>query len=104
MQDAFRDAELCAGALDQTFSGARDFSVAMGDYQSTRDTEVMAMYEFTTQLAALEPPPPDLQRLLGAIHGNQAGMDGFMRVAAGATSPADFFSEENVGRILGAPA
>jgi len=27
-------------------------------------------------------------------------MDGFVRVAAGVTSPAEFFSEENVGLIL----
>ena len=104
MQDAFRDAELCATAIDETFRGARDFAVAMGDYQSTRDNEAMPMYEFTTQLATLEPPPPALQQLLGAIHGNQEGMDAFVRVTAGATSPAEFFSEENVGRLLGASA
>jgi hypothetical protein len=27
-------------------------------------------------------------------------MDGFVRVAAGVTSPAEFFSEENVGHIM----
>jgi hypothetical protein len=27
-------------------------------------------------------------------------MDGFARVNAGVESPADYFSEENVGRIL----
>lgn len=102
IQDAFRDAELCATALDQTFTGARDFAVAMADYQSTRDNEVMPMYEFTTQLATLEPPPPELQQLLGAINGNREAMDAFMRVTAGATSPAEFFSEENIGRLLGA--
>lgn len=102
MQDAFRDAELCATALDETFTGARDFAVAMGDYQSTRDNDVMPMYEFTTQLATLEPPPPELQQLLGAINGNREAMDAFMRVTAGATSPAEFFSEENIGRLLGA--
>jgi len=64
----------------------------------------MPMYEFTTQLATLEPPPPELQQLLSAIHGNQQGMDGFIRVTAGATSPAEFFAEENVGRLLGASA
>ena len=35
------------------------------------------MYEFTTQLATLEPPPPELQQLLAAVHGNQEAMDGF---------------------------
>jgi hypothetical protein len=43
-----------------------------------------------------------MQQLLGAMHGNQEAMDGFARVNAGVTSPAEFFSEENVGRIFGA--
>lgn len=102
IHDAFRDAELCAAALHQAFSGARPFEVAMAEYQSTRDQQVLPMYEFTTQLATLEPPPPDLQRLLEAMHGNREAMDGFVRVNAGVTSPAEFFAEENVGRILAA--
>ena len=63
--DAFRDAELCATALHQAFSGACSFDVAMARYQSTRDQHVLPMYEFTTQLATLEPPPPELAQLLG---------------------------------------
>ena len=100
MHDAFRDAELCVTALDEWNSGARSFDVAMGHYQTTRDTHVLPMYEFTCQLATLEPPPPELQQLLGAVHGNQEAMDGFARVIAGVTSPAQFFSEQNVGRIF----
>jgi flavin-dependent dehydrogenase len=98
--DAFRDAELCAAALDEWLAGARPFDVAMGEYQSTRDEQVLPMFEFTCQLATLEPPPPEMQQLLGAMHGNQEAMDGFARVNAGVTSPADFFSDENVGRIF----
>jgi flavin-dependent dehydrogenase len=98
--DAFRDAELCANALDESFSGARSFDVAMGEYQSTRDEHVLPMFEFTCQLATLEPPPPEMQQLLGAAAGNQEAMDGFARVNAGVTSPAEFFSGENVGRIF----
>jgi 2-polyprenyl-6-methoxyphenol hydroxylase-like FAD-dependent oxidoreductase len=100
MHDAFRDAELCVAALDEWSSGARSFDVAMGRYQATRDQQVLPMYEFTCQLATLEPPPPALQHLLGAVHGNQAAMDGFARVIAGVTSPAEFFSDQNVGRIF----
>ena len=100
IQDAFRDAELCATALDQAFAGARRFDEAMAGYQSTRDEHVLPMYEFTCQLATLEPPPPELQQLLGAMHGNQEAMDGFARVNAGVTSPAEFFAEENVGSDL----
>ena len=100
--DAFRDAELCATALDEALSGARAFDAAMGEYQSTRDGHVLPIFEFTCQLATLEPPPPEMQQLLGAMHGNQEAMDGFARVNSGVTSPAEFFSEENVGRIFAA--
>ncbi len=100
--DAFRDAELCASALHESLSGARSFDVAMSEYQSTRDEHVLPMFEFTCQLATLEPPPPEMQQVLGAVHGNREAMDGFARVNAGVTSPAEFFSEENVGRIFAA--
>jgi hypothetical protein len=62
------------------------------------------MYEFTYQFASFIPPPPETQQLFGAMIGNQEAMDGFARVISGATSPAEFFSEENVGRILASAA
>ena len=102
--DAFRDAELCAIALDQTFTGARSFDDAMGEYQRTRDQHVLPMYEFTCQLATLEPPPPEMQQLFGAIHGNQKAMDGFVQMNAGTISPAEFFSPESIGAIMAARA
>ena len=104
IQDAFRDAELCATALDESFSGARPFDEAMAAYRTTRDDDVMPMYEFTAQLASLDPPTPEMQQLLGAVHGNQDAMDGFAQVYAGVTSPAEYFSEENVGAIFAAAA
>lgn len=56
IQDAFRDAELCVQALDQTFTGSRTYDTAMKEYQDTRDAQVMPMYEFTAELASLDPP------------------------------------------------
>jgi 2-polyprenyl-6-methoxyphenol hydroxylase-like FAD-dependent oxidoreductase len=100
ISDAFRDAELCASALDAAGTGARQFEDAMAEYQSTRDAHVLPMFELTCQLATLDPPPPEMQQLLGAMQGNQEAMDGFARVNAGVTSPAEFFSEANVGRIF----
>jgi 2-polyprenyl-6-methoxyphenol hydroxylase-like FAD-dependent oxidoreductase len=102
IMDAFIDAELCANALDQSLSGKQTFDSAMADYQRSRDARVKAMFDFTCQLATLEPPPPELQQLLGAIHGNQAAMDGFMRMNAGTISPAEFFAPENVDAIVAA--
>jgi 2-polyprenyl-6-methoxyphenol hydroxylase-like FAD-dependent oxidoreductase len=102
IKDAFRDAELVTAALHQSFSGTRPFAEALGDYQRARDDQVMAMYEFTCELASLEPPPPQMQALLQAIHGNQSAMDGFVRVVAGTTSPADFFAPKNIEALLAA--
>jgi 2-polyprenyl-6-methoxyphenol hydroxylase-like FAD-dependent oxidoreductase len=92
IQDAFRDAELCVHALDQTFTGSRPYDAAMKQYQDTRDARVMPMYEFTAQFASLDPPPPEMQQLLAEISQSPSAMDGFARVAAGVTSPTDFFS------------
>jgi hypothetical protein len=58
------------------------------------------MYEFTTQLATLEPPPPEMQQLLGAIRGSQAAMDDFVSVNAGTLSPEAFFSPERISRVF----
>src|SRR4030095_5773689 len=61
ISDAFRGAELLAEAIDDGFSGRRPLEEALGDYQRRRDGEVQAMYEFTCQWAALEPPSPEMQ-------------------------------------------
>ena len=100
--DAFRDAELCAAALDDSLDGRRPFAVAMAAYQQARDAQVMGIYEFTTQLATLEPPPPEMQQLLSAVHGNQEAMDAFAGVAAGTVSPAEFFSPEHIAQVMAA--
>jgi 2-polyprenyl-6-methoxyphenol hydroxylase-like FAD-dependent oxidoreductase len=99
--DAFHDAEWCAAALDRSFTGAQSFDAAMDECQRARDEHALPMYEFTCQLAAMEPPPPEMQRLFQAIHGNQEAMNGFARVNAGTISPADFFSPANVASMLG---
>lgn len=76
----------------------------MTAYQHARDAHALPIYEFTTQMATLEPPPPQLQHLLGAVHGNRDAMDAFVSVIAGTMSPAAFFAPEHVGRIMaGAP-
>jgi 2-polyprenyl-6-methoxyphenol hydroxylase-like FAD-dependent oxidoreductase len=98
--DAFRDAELCAHALDRAFAGAASFDEVMAEYQRTRDQHVLPMYEFTCQLATLEPPPPDMQQLFAVISGNQQAMDGFVRMNAGTISPAEFLSPENIRAIM----
>jgi 2-polyprenyl-6-methoxyphenol hydroxylase-like FAD-dependent oxidoreductase len=102
--DAFHDAERCAIALDEAFTGARSYGEAMADYHRDRDARVMPVYEFTTQLATLEAPPPEMQQLIGAMVGNQDAIDAFVSVTAGTMSPVEFFDPAHLGSILGAAA
>jgi flavin-dependent dehydrogenase len=102
IMDAFHDAELCAAALDNALSEGRPFVEAMGEYQWARDARVKPMYDFTCQLATLEPPPPEMQQLIAAIHGKEKAMDAFARMNAGTLSPAEFFAPENINRMTAA--
>jgi flavin-dependent dehydrogenase len=100
ISDAFRDAELCTTALDETFRGERSFDNAMATYQQTRDAHALPIYEFTTQLASLEPPVSEVQRLLGAIQGNPDAMSAFVSIIAGTLSPVEFFDPTHIQSLL----
>ena len=76
----------------------------MTSWHRARDNGAMPSYEFTSQLATLEAPPPEMQQLLGSVHGNQKAMDGFVSVVAGTVSPVEFFSPDNIRRITQAAA
>jgi hypothetical protein len=74
----------------------------MGAYQAARDGHALPMYEFTCELATLEPPPPQLVQVLTAVHGDPEAMDDFARMNSGVISPATFFAPDNVGRLISA--
>jgi 2-polyprenyl-6-methoxyphenol hydroxylase-like FAD-dependent oxidoreductase len=99
ISDAFRDAERSSSAIHAWLTGESSYDVAMTSWHQDRDNGAMPIYEFTSQLATLEPPPPEMQQLLGAVHGNSEAMDGFVSVVAGTVSPVEFFSPDNIGRI-----
>ena len=106
ISDAFRDAELLAGALAESFSGRRAFEEACADYQRRRDEAALPIFELTCEFAKMEPPPPEMQQLLGAINGNQRAMDGFVSVMAGTLPAPEFFGPEHAARLMaeaGAP-
>jgi 2-polyprenyl-6-methoxyphenol hydroxylase-like FAD-dependent oxidoreductase len=99
MLDAFRDAELLAGAADRGLDG--DLDTELAAYQQARDTAVMAMYEFTYHLAKLdEPPSPEIQALMAALVDNQTEADRFFGVMAGTVEVDDFYAPANVARII----
>jgi flavin-dependent dehydrogenase len=102
ISDAFRDAQLLSEAIDAGLAGRQPLAGALAGYQRQRDEAATAMYELTCQRAALEPPAPQMNRLLAALHGNQDDTDRFIGVIAGTVPIAEFFAPGNIQRITGA--
>ena len=102
--DAFKDAERLAAALDQALSGRLAYDEALADFHRRRDEEVRPMYELTFGMASLEPPPPEVRRIIGAAAASQASMDAFARMIAGIMSPTEFFAPDHVETMLKAAA
>jgi flavin-dependent dehydrogenase len=104
ISDAFRDAELLAEALAAGLGGQRPLEAALADYHRRRDEAVMRIYNYTYQRSRLEPPTPEIQRLLAALKGNQAETDRFVGLTAGTTRFADFFAPDHQARLLAGAA
>jgi 2-polyprenyl-6-methoxyphenol hydroxylase-like FAD-dependent oxidoreductase len=95
ISDALTGAESLVDALLQTWAGEDD---ALLRRQQAHDEDVLPLYELTTQLAELTPPPPPLQQLFARIQGDQEAMDSFVSMTAGTLPPPAFFAQ------LGVPA
>jgi 2-polyprenyl-6-methoxyphenol hydroxylase-like FAD-dependent oxidoreductase len=93
--DAFRDAELLAGALA---TGGRQ---ALEQYEQRRNAAAIPMYDLTTQLAAFAPPAGPQLAVMHALRGNQAQTDRFFGVITGSIRVGEFFGPANLMRLLG---
>jgi 2-polyprenyl-6-methoxyphenol hydroxylase-like FAD-dependent oxidoreductase len=102
ISDAFIDAELLTDALARSLSGDASFETVMAAHESARNARVRPMYEFTTRLAELGPPPPEMQALFAALRDNQNATNAFLSAITGAIPLTDFMSPGNVSRILAA--
>jgi flavin-dependent dehydrogenase len=99
--DAFRDAEWLTEALDASFSGRQPREEALAAYERRRNEAVLPMYEFTSQFAMQEPPPPEMQQLFAALRGNQTETDRFFGALAGTVPIPEFFAPEHIMQIVG---
>ena len=100
ISDAFIDAENLTEALDAGFAGGARSTTRWREYQSSRDQRAKPMYDFTCQLARLEPPPPPMQQLFAALHGNQEATNQFYSALTGSLPLPAFMNPENIGRIM----
>lgn len=104
ISDSFKDAESLAEALDASFAGRTSMDEALAAYETTRNDEVMPMYQYTADLAKLAPPPAEMQALMGALVGNEKQIGRFIGTIAGTVPIPEFFSPDNIATILGAGA
>jgi 2-polyprenyl-6-methoxyphenol hydroxylase-like FAD-dependent oxidoreductase len=100
ISDAFIDAEALASALDESWAGRRLLGEALAANQASRDQRAKPMFDFTCQLAALEPPPPLMQRLFLALRGDQVGTNQFFSAITGSRPLPTFMNPENLDRIM----
>jgi 2-polyprenyl-6-methoxyphenol hydroxylase-like FAD-dependent oxidoreductase len=98
--DSFRDAGYLADALDAGLGGAAPMEEALADYEHRRNEFAMPMYEFILGLASMEAPTPEMQQLFFALQGNDEGIRDLFGVIDGTVPMQQFFSEENLGRIM----
>jgi 2-polyprenyl-6-methoxyphenol hydroxylase-like FAD-dependent oxidoreductase len=100
ISDAFRDAEALSAALDDVLAGRRSHDDALAGYLRARDEQSLALYDFTCEFAKIEPPPPEMQQLLGAVSQSSDASDDFVSVMSGALPLPAFFAPDNVARIM----
>jgi flavin-dependent dehydrogenase len=93
--DAFRDVDLLAEAIS-----AHGFGGPLAEYHRRRDEAVMPIYRFTSEQARLKPPTPRTAQLLAAVAASQYHQDRFAGVSGGTTPIGEFFSAENIARVL----
>lgn len=100
--DAFKHAELLAGAIDEGMSGRKPLDEAMVGYEQERNESVAPIYDFTCGfLRTLVQPPAEIQQLFGALSRNQEETNRFFGTLAGTVPIPEFFSPENMQRIIG---
>ena len=98
MYDAFRDADLLAGAVDRGLDG--DLTSELLGYQRDRDRAARPMYEHTASLADVErPPSPEVVELLGMLAGNAHQTSRFLGLIAGSVPVPEFFSPDSLATI-----
>jgi len=99
--DAFRDAELLAGAVAAGLGGDRPLATALAGYQRARDRAAGPMYDFTARLAALRPPRPGEMALFEALSRSQPDADRFIAMLGGVVPVREFMSPRNIIGLVG---
>ena len=104
ISDAFLDADALAASLDEAWSTGGALGEILAAQQAQRDQRVKPMYDFTCQLATLEPPPPQLQQLFLALRDDREATSQFYSAITGSRPLPEFMNPENLERIMAGSA
>lgn len=104
VSDALRSAEWLAEALHAGFSGAAPLGEALAGYHRLRDERFAAMYDLCCEMAALEPPPPEMQALFQALRDDPVERNRYFGTLAGTVPIPQYYAPENLQRIVAAAA
>jgi 2-polyprenyl-6-methoxyphenol hydroxylase-like FAD-dependent oxidoreductase len=98
--DAFRDAELLAGAVDAGLSGRAPLAEALERYERRRNELSAHGFQSTIDFAGLQPPPPMMQQLFVALRDRPRDRDRLFGTFAGTVPAEEFFAPDNLARIV----
>jgi 2-polyprenyl-6-methoxyphenol hydroxylase-like FAD-dependent oxidoreductase len=102
--DALRDAELLSDAIEAGRGGRAPLDEALAGYEAQRNVVAMPLYQITLQQISFAPPPAESQMLLGAVARRPEEMSRFLGLLSGGTSTSEYFSPENLKRVIAGAA
>jgi flavin-dependent dehydrogenase len=100
ISDAFRSAQWLADAIHTGFSGVRPLGEALAAYHRKRDEHFAPIYDFNCGQASLQPPPPELLALFGALRSNPVERSRFFGTLGGTVPIPEYYAPENLQRII----
>ena len=102
MTNAFRDASLLADAADDGLRS--DLADALAGFEERRNAVSVPLYQFTCEMARLEPPTEEVIALFAGLARSQDDTNAYFGVFAQTVPVSEFFAPDNVQRISAAAA
>jgi len=100
ISDAFRSAELLAGAIDDGLSGRVAMPDALAGYEQRRDAMVLSHYAYTCDFAQVNPYSRAEVELIQAMAHSPRHAPGLAGLFAGIISPEEFFSRQSIHELF----
>ncbi len=98
--DAFVSAAMLAEAIHAGLPSPSTLDEALAGYQRRRDERFLPALQLTRDLAAMQPPAPEMAALFATIAASPAESTRFFGAMQGSTPLPEYFSPDNIARIM----